>query len=202
MAPNSLAALAVASNQSTSNNRSQLMSQLYFLRRLVNGSSRSAAISLAFVLSCTAPSCAQAQSALSREAAQEIIAPFYKALVSSSPEEIDHTLTQVTAPDWQNCATNDTCEALPDVLKRWMARISVVPNMRWEQKELLVSGDTIIVRGQNTGTPAAPFLGIAPNGRFFSIMTIDIHEIRTGKIARTYHLENWSRAIQQLSAAR
>jgi predicted ester cyclase len=70
--------------------------------------------------------------------------------------------------------------------------------MRFEIKELFVAGDRVIVRGEATGTPAADFLGTPHTGRQFRIMTIDILTIRNGRIAKTYHLENWLGALQQL----
>ena len=30
-------------------------------------------------------------------------------------------------------------------------------------------------------------------------MTLDIHEVSDGKIVTTYHMEDWARAIRQLS---
>jgi hypothetical protein len=50
--------------------------------------------------------------------------------------------------------------------------------------------------------------GLTPNiaraclltGKSFRIMAIDIQTIKDGKIARTYHLENWLSALGQLRA--
>uniref|UniRef100_UPI003A938C71 ester cyclase n=1 Tax=Hoeflea sp. TaxID=1940281 RepID=UPI003A938C71 len=50
-----------------------------------------------------------------------------------------------------------------------------------------------------TGTPVTPFFGVDGEGRSFDIMTIDIHELEDGVIARTYHVEDWAGALQQLS---
>lgn len=86
------------------------------------------------------------------------------------------------------------------MLVRWASRVKVVPDLRWQRRDLLVAGDRIVVRGQDDGTPTAPMFGIAPKGRAFSIMTIDIHEVRDGKISRSYHVEDWARAMQQLAA--
>ena len=49
----------------------------------------------------------------------------------------------------------------------------------------------MIVRGEVTGTPAADLFGVPHSAKTFRIMAIDIQTIRDGKIARTYHLENW-----------
>ena len=60
-------------------------------------------------------------------------------------------------------------------------------------------GDTFVVRSRATGTPVAPFFGVDGQGRSFDIMTIDIHELEDGKIVRTYHVEDWAGALQQLA---
>jgi hypothetical protein len=56
------------------------------------------------------------------------------------------------------------------------------------------------VRGEATGTPVQPFLGVQPTGKSFRTMSIDVHTVKRGKIVRTYHLENWTVAIRQLGA--
>jgi hypothetical protein len=36
-------------------------------------------------------------------------------------------------------------------------------------------------------------------GKAFSIMSIDIHTIRDGRIQTTFHLEDWAGALRQLT---
>ena len=55
------------------------------------------------------------------------------------------------------------------------------------------------MRSRATGIPVAPFFGVDGQGRSFDIMTIDIHELEDGKIVRTYHVEDWAGALQQLA---
>ena len=75
----------------------------------------------------------------------------------------------------------------------------LLPDLNWEIQELHESGDFITVRSRATGTPVAPFFGVDGQGRNFDIMTIDIHELANGKIVRSYHVEDWAGALQQLS---
>ena len=75
-----------------------------------------------------------------------------------------------------------------------------IPDMKFDVKEVLVAGDRVIVRGEVTGTPAGDLFGVPHSGKSFRIMAIDIQTIRDGKIARTYHLENWLSALGQLRA--
>lgn len=161
---------------------------------------RTISVAFAAAVCCAAPGTAQEAGSLDVDAAKAIIAPFYAALTSTSREDMERNLGQATVAEWQNCGTNDACESRSATLARWAARPSIVPDLRWELREILVSGDHVVVRGQDTGTPVAPMFGIAPKGHSFSIMTIDVHEVRDGKIVRSHHLEDWARATQQLSA--
>ena len=145
------------------------------------------------------PALAQERKAVTAAEARTAMDSFYAALAATSPDVIERLLGQATTPDWQDCAANDACEGRSAAIGHWAGRFAVVPNSRWEERDLLVAGDKVIVRGQETGTPVLPFLGVAPAGRSFSVMTIDIHEVREGRVARTYHVEDWGAAIRQLS---
>ena len=72
--------------------------------------------------------------------------------------------------------------------------------MKFDIKEGLVSGDRVILRGEVSGTPTGDLFGVPHSGKSFLTMAIDIQTIRDGKIARTYHLENWFSALGQLRA--
>ena len=67
-------------------------------------------------------------------------------------------------------------------------------------QEVLVAGDRIVVRGEVTGTPSGDLFGVPHSGKSFRIMAVDIQTIRDGRIAKTYHMENWLSAIGQLRA--
>ncbi|SFR49593.1 ester cyclase [Litoreibacter janthinus] len=75
----------------------------------------------------------------------------------------------------------------------------LMPDLNWAIQDMHQDGDTFIVRSRATGTPVAPFFGVDGQGRSFDIMTIDIHELEDGVIVRTYHVEDWAGALQQLS---
>jgi hypothetical protein len=75
-----------------------------------------------------------------------------------------------------------------------------ISDMKFDIKEVLVAGDRVIVRGDVTRTPAGELFGVAHTGKSFRMMVIDIQTIKDGKIAKTYHMENWLSAIGQLRA--
>jgi len=135
-------------------------------------------------------------------AARSLVEPLYQALTASDAARMPALLERATRGDWQNCSTNQDCQSRADTLRRWAARVAVVPDLAWQAKEVRVSGSSIVVRGEATGTPVASFLGVAPQGRSFRIMTLDLHDTEDGRIVRTHHLEDWMGAVRQLSAPR
>lgn len=75
----------------------------------------------------------------------------------------------------------------------------LIPDLTWSVQDMHQDGNTVVVRSRATGTPVAPFFGVDGEGRSFDILTIDIHELEGGKIVRSYHVEDWAGALQQLS---
>jgi predicted ester cyclase len=75
----------------------------------------------------------------------------------------------------------------------------LIPDLEWAVQDMHQAGAFVTVRSRATGTPVAPFFGVDGQGRSFDIMTIDVHELQDGKIVRTYHVEDWAGALQQLS---
>ena len=78
----------------------------------------------------------------------------------------------------------------------------VVPDLTWEPQEIIDLGDgRFVVRSLFRGTPVGPFFGVDPaTGKSFEAMSIDIVTVEDGRITLTYHLEDWTGAIAQLTA--
>ena len=141
-----------------------------------------------------------ARAEISAEAARASVAPFYKALNAEYAKEGAELIKQSTAPQWVSCRGNDICVARDVVIAGLGQRLKSVPDLKWEIKEILVSGNQVIVRGEATGTPAGEFMGEPYTGKSFKLMSIDIHTLEGGKMVRTYHIEDWLGAVRQLSA--
>lgn len=75
----------------------------------------------------------------------------------------------------------------------------LIPDLEWAIQDMHLTDDFVTVRSRATGTPVAPLFGVDGEGRSFDILTIDIHELEDGVIVRTYHVEDWAGALQQLS---
>ncbi len=134
------------------------------------------------------------------ESARASVTAFYEALSAAPATDAAALLTRAVSPAWVSCGGNDVCRGLDQVLPAVAARRTAVPDLKWQIKEMLVSGNRVIVRGEASGTPAGDFVGVPYGGKSFDLMSIDIHTLDSGKLVRSYHVEDWMGAIRQLSA--
>lgn len=136
---------------------------------------------------------------LTVEEATALVKPFYDLLGGDAkPEQVQPSYHDDWLSYYDNTSGRTMAETL-DFVTGPLARM--VPDLEWAIKEVYVVGDTIVVRGEATGTPVGgSFMG-APisGGKSFKFMSIDIHELKGRKVIRTYHVEDWVRAIQQVA---
>src|SRR5262245_45157382 len=85
---------------------------------------------------------------ISAEEARAIVAPFYDGLTAAPGKDTASLLRQATSPDWVSCGANDVCGAREQVIAAIAARQKDVPDLKWVIREVLVSGNRIIVRGE------------------------------------------------------
>lgn len=137
---------------------------------------------------------------LNSEQARAAIAPFYDALNVAPNKDSAALVLQGTAENWESCSGNDECKPREKVAPTIAGFGKAIPDLKWDIKEVLVSGNRVIVRGEGYGTPAVDFMGVPHGGKSFKLMSIDIHTIENGKMSgKTYHLEDWAGALRQLS---
>jgi len=119
----------------------------------------------------------------------------------SNPGSTSHAETfraNVTA-DWQSVGDYSGKAKTPDAFIGQLGFFAkLVPDLAWNVEEMIQAGDRVIVRGRATGTPNGPMFGVDGQGRSFTLMSIDIHTLKDGKIAKTYHVEDWAGALRQL----
>ncbi|MEM8970747.1 MAG: ester cyclase [Pseudomonadota bacterium] len=128
------------------------------------------------------------------------VAVFYDLLSDPGSTELAEAFQDVTLGSWESIGNysgeNKSREAF---LGQMGGFAQLIPDLDWAVQAMHRDGDVITVRSRATGTPVALFLGVDGEGRSFDILAIDIHELEEGKIARTYHVEDWATALQQLS---
>lgn len=132
---------------------------------------------------------------------REVVEAFYTQLLSApNAPDIADRVADVVVEDWVSIPTPRGGPDAEGLVKSLQGFGAAIPDLNWEIQEILQDGNRYIVRSIATGTPAKPFFGIEPKGKSFEIMTIDIHTVEDGKIVRSYHVEEWAKAMQQLSA--
>jgi ketosteroid isomerase-like protein len=153
------------------------------------------------VVSLTGISAASAQS-LTEAEARAIIAPWYSLFNVASRGDVKTIQEQILTADYESCAgyLPGECWGRETSIKVVSNFAKSIPDMKFDIKEVLVAGDRVIVRGEVSGTPAGDLFGVPHTGKSFKIMSIDIQTIKDGKIAKTYHMENWLSALGQLRA--
>jgi len=148
-----------------------------------------------------AASAAAAQS-LTDERARTIIAPWYSLFNVATRGDVKSIQEQVLTPDYESCSgyLPGECWGRDTSIKVVSNFAKSIPDMKFHIKEVLVSGDRVIVRGEVTGTPSGELFGVPHTGKSFRMMAIDIQTIKDAKISNTYHLENWLSVLNQLRA--
>jgi hypothetical protein len=148
----------------------------------------------------TGASAASAQS-LTEAQARAIIAPWYSLFNVASRGDVKTIQEQVLTADYESCSGSLPGECWGRETFKVVGNFAnSVPDMKFDIKEVLVAGDRVIVRGDVTGTPAGDLFGVPHTGKSFRMMAIDIQTVKDGKIAKTFHMENWLSALGQLRA--
>lgn len=140
-----------------------------------------------------------AHAEMSPAEAKALIQPFYDMLSEKGSDASIEKARQLIADDWQSFSSNQFSKGKEDTIKAIQGFFKLIPDLKWEMKEVLVSGDKIIVRGEATGTPVGDFFGVPHSGKSFRIMSIDIHQIKNGKMVESHHIEDWAGAMRQLA---
>lgn len=131
----------------------------------------------------------------------DVVRSFYADLLTTPADVTSEAVRSVVTEDWESIPTPRGGPGADGLVKTLGGFGAVIPDLAWEPQEILQDGNRYIVRSIATGTPTGPVFGIdPPTGKSFEIMTIDIHTVEDGKIVRSYHVEEWAKAIQQLTA--
>lgn len=153
---------------------------------------------LATVLGLLTWGSAQAEDSMTKESAQALVQPFYDYLSGkASAEEAFVNM----ADDWRSYSSDTGIRSQEETVGAIGGlRQHVAPDLNWASHDVIVTDSYIVIRGEGSGTPIADFFGVPPTGKSFAVMSIDIHQVVDGKVASTWHVENWAEAIKQLSA--
>lgn len=138
---------------------------------------------------------------MTHEEVHAIVAPFYThALTVNTQTSSTDVLNRILADNFQSLNGQET-KTKAVLVKQVEFFWKLIPNLKWEPQDFVVSGNKVVVRSVASGSPIGSFMGLQLDGsKSFRIDTIDIHEVEGGQVVRVYHLEDWATAIKQLSA--
>lgn len=136
----------------------------------------------------------------SRTKTRKLIKAFYeKALTVNTQTTPEAVLNDILAPDYVSTGSAGS-KSKEELIGQLGFFWKVVPNLKWEIQDISRGRQGIVVRSIASGNPDGDFFGLKTDGsKRFEIMTIDIHTIEDGKIKTSYHVEDWSVALQQLA---
>lgn len=137
---------------------------------------------------------------LTIDEARRIVGPLYDALNRPAEKDVSALLTQACHDDYQSYHTNQDWLTRDQLAETFKGFGQAIPDLSWDIEEIHVLGDQVFVRGNAKGTPTAELFGVAPSGKSFRTMALDIFTVRDGKLAKAYHVENWTTAVQQVTA--
>jgi len=132
------------------------------------------------------------------EQARQQIAPFYDMLNQPASKDLKALSEQALSPDWKSYSSETDFKGRDGFVAQVGGFGKLIPDLKWDIKDVLVDGHRIIVRSEASGTPVGPLFGVQPTGKSFKIMTIDIHTIKDGKAITAHHIEDWAGALRQL----
>ncbi|MEM8569645.1 MAG: ester cyclase [Pseudomonadota bacterium] len=125
---------------------------------------------------------------------------FYDLLSNPGSESHAEAFRAATSEDWESIGNYSGENKPRDAFLAQMGFFAqLMPDLNWEVQAMHADGDFVTVRSRATATPTGPLFGVDGEGRSFDIMTIDIHEFQDDVIVRTYHVEDWATALQQLA---
>lgn len=125
---------------------------------------------------------------------------FYEFLSNPGSESHAQAFMDKTKESWESVGDYSGKNKSRDAFVGQLGGFAkLIPDLEWSVQEMYQDGDTVIVRSRATGTPMGPLFGVDGQGRSFDILTIDVHELEDGVIARSYHVEDWAGALRQLS---
>ena len=133
------------------------------------------------------------------ESNEEIVQSFYDLLSNPASATAAKKFSDNVSDNWKSVGNYSGKDKTKDAFLGQMGFFAkLIPDLNWKVVEMIVEDDRVVVRSRATGTPTGPFFGVDGKGQNFEILTIDIHTIENGKIVKTYHVEDWAGALNQL----
>lgn len=148
-------------------------------------------------LLAAAPAVAQP---LSSQDARKWVDGLYAMFTEPATKDVKAIAETYLAPEWKSYADDKNFKDRSAFAAQVGAIGQMIPDLKWQVREVLADGDRIVVRSIATGTPKGALFGQPTNGKSFEIMAIDIHTLKNGKGVSVHHVEDWASAMRQVVA--
>jgi predicted ester cyclase len=130
-------------------------------------------------------------------AAREAVERLYRAF---STKDVA-LLREAVTPDWEYIPEPPGQQPGPDQMVLIFADLAAaLPDMRIEILDMLVQDIRVGVRAAVSGTQSGPLMGIAATKKQIHFAIHSFHEVRDGRVSKTWHLEDWLSVFRQLDA--
>ena len=127
----------------------------------------------------------------------DVVRAFYEPFRTGDTSTYD----QVLSPDWVDIPLAPGQQQGPAGMAAQIALFrQAMPDYQVTHEDLLVDGDKVAVRNTVSGTHQGTFMDHQPTGRRIQMRTMDLHQVRDGKITTTWHLEDFAGLMAQLNA--
>lgn len=133
------------------------------------------------------------------ENTREVVWSFYNECMTVNETVcLEAKMKELLADDFQSICAKESI-GKEEMIEQTEYYWHMVPDLKWEPKQIYQDGDRVIVLSMFSGTPNGFFMGLNLDGtKAFNTMAIDIHTVENGKIKTIYHIEEWSTAIAQM----
>jgi steroid delta-isomerase-like uncharacterized protein len=126
---------------------------------------------------------------------KKLVTRWYTAFEQQNPSLLDELL----ASDWIDIPPAPGQAPGPEGAKQILVQLETTfSGLKIKIQDILQDGNKLVVRSTISGTQRAPFLGHPSKNRSMAIQAVDIHEVKNGKIIRTWHTEDWMSGLHQL----
>lgn len=126
---------------------------------------------------------------------KKVVVLWYDAFTNHDPAPLDRILGET----WVDIPSAPGLPPGPQAAKDTLALLTTTfPDLKVTIDDIIQDGNKVVVRSHITGTQKASFLDFPAKNRTLNIQAVDIHEFKDGKIARTWHTEDWMTGLRQL----
>jgi predicted ester cyclase len=126
-----------------------------------------------------------------------VLHAFYGVFSKRDYSVVDHVL----APDWQDIPLAPGQKDGPEGYNELVHGFTqLFPDVSITIHEIFGTHERAAVRAEISFTHSSEFMGIAPTNQKMKIALHEFHHLKDGKVAKTWHLEDWLSMLLQTGA--